>query len=123
MCSSLSLSVEAAEGRHRFCAPQTSKAMLFTSSLEMDTFPAISKAQECFHLERASNNLPGVPIVSQWVTKLTSIHEDSALIPGLAQWVKGSSIAVRCSVGRRCNSDLVLLWLWCGLAAVLQFDP
>ena len=29
-----------------------------------------------------------VPIVSQQVKNLTSIHEDSGLIPGLAHWVK-----------------------------------
>ena len=30
----------------------------------------------------------GVPIVAPWVTNLTSVHEDMALIPGLAQRVK-----------------------------------
>ena len=29
----------------------------------------------------------GVPIVAQQVKNLTSIHEVSGLIPGLAQWV------------------------------------
>ena len=31
---------------------------------------------------------PGVPIVAQQLTNLTSIREVSGLIPGLAQWVK-----------------------------------
>ena len=57
-------------------------------------------------------------------TNLTSIHEDTGSIPGLAfdPWSCSvglrSSIAVSCGVGRSCGSDLALLWLWYRLAAV-----
>ena len=43
----------------------------------------------------------GVPIVAQWLTNPTSMHKDTGLIPGLAQWFK----------------DLALLWLWSRLVA------
>ena len=51
------------------------------------------------------------------VTNPTSIPEEAGLIPGLAQWVKGFSIAISCGVGGRYGSDLALLWLGGRLAA------
>ena len=37
--------------------------------------------------------------MAKWVKNLTSIYEDVRSVPSLAQWVKGSSIAVSCYVG------------------------
>ena len=49
---------------------------------------------------------------------LTGNHEIVGSIPGLAQWVKGSGVAMSCGVSCRCGSDLALLWFWHRLAAV-----
>ena len=52
---------------------------------------------------------------------LTSIHEDEGLIPGLTQWVKGSSIVASYGVGHMHGP--VLLWLWCRPAAAALIRP
>ena len=54
---------------------------------------------------------------------MTRNQEVAGLIPGLARWAKGSSIAMNCGVGCTCGSDLVLLWLWRRLAAVAPIWP
>ena len=61
--------------------------------------------------------------MAQRLTNLVSIPENSGSIPGLAQWVKESSVAVSCGVGCRCSWDPVLLWLWCSPAAIVPICP
>ena len=49
----------------------------------------------------------GVPLLAYQVRNPTSIHEDAGSIPGLAQCIKGSSIAVSWGVCYRHRSSLI----------------
>ena len=61
--------------------------------------------------------------MAQWLMNPTRNHEVVGLIPGLAQWVKESGVAMSCGVGRRCSLSLALLWLWGRPAATALSGP
>ena len=50
--------------------------------------------------------------MAQWLTNPTRNHGVAGSIPGLAQRVKRSGVAVSCGVGCRRGLDPMLLWLW-----------
>ena len=51
----------------------------------------------------------GVPIVAQWLTNPTSLHEVVGLIPGLTQWVRiWRCHELRCRLQTRLRSRVVM---------------
>ena len=55
-----------------------------------------TKGKEVLKKKRHWSSYHGSAVINP-----TSIQEDVGLIPGYAQWVKGSGIAVSCGVGHR----------------------
>jgi len=54
-------------------------------------------------MKKSTKREGGIPVVTQRVKNPISIYEDAGLIPILAKWVKGSSVAKSCGVGIRCS--------------------
>ena len=61
--------------------------------------------------------------MAQWLTNPTRNYEVAGSVPALAQWVKGSGVAMSCGVGCRHGLDPMLLWLWRRPAATAPIRP
>ena len=61
--------------------------------------------------------------MAQWLMNPTKNRAVAGSVPGLAHWVKGSGIAVRCGVGCRHGLDPTLLWLWRRPVATALIGP
>ena len=61
--------------------------------------------------------------MARWLANPARNHKVVSSVPGLAQWVKGSGVAVSYGVGCRRGSDPTLLWLWRRLVATAPIRP
>ena len=70
-------------------APDRALDETLSSSLH---FPKTKPANPAARMSPKKILVAGGPTVAQWVKKLTRICEDTALIPGLTQWVKNLAL-------------------------------
>ena len=110
-------------GKHRrFCElsfVESEVRMARKDPINRDEFKTIGSAQNTW----MKIWILGVPVVAHQVKNPASICGDADSIPGLAQWLKVSCVAVSCSVGHGLGSDVLLLWLRTRPAATARIGP
>ena len=104
----------AGSGSHVVTAAAWTTAVVRVHSLAQGLPHVAGVANKTKQNKSKNNNKKRISCCGSAVTNPTSIREDSGSSPGLAWWVKGSSIAMSSGVGSQ-GLDLVLLGLWCRL--------